>query len=184
MVTRPIVAVDTETTGLHWSREAWEIGMVKRWPSGDTTDHRWLLEVDLRRADPQALELGGFYERHPRGIVLSTGVRPPFGVDGGQRAAEQIARWTHGATIIGAQPWFDAHVLANLLHRHEIQPAWHHRMVDVESLTAGHLGLPPVSLVDSAQSLGVEFPVAEQHTALGDARVCMAIWDRIVGGAS
>lgn len=181
---RPIVALDTETTGLHWGREAWEIGVVKRWPDGNVIETRWYLDVDLRRADPNALALGGFYDRHPRGILLSTGRKPSFATDGAERAAESIARWTHGATIIGAQPWFDTHVLSCLLHKHGIQPAWHYRQVCVEALTAGHLGTPPVSLIDSAAALGIDFPAEEQHTALGDARMAMAIWDRLVGGAS
>ena len=76
--TRPVCSVDTETTGLHWSREAWEIGIVKRWPDGKVQEASWFLDVDLRRADPKSLEIGGFYERHPRGIYLATGRKPDY----------------------------------------------------------------------------------------------------------
>lgn len=178
---RPIVALDTETTGLHWSREAWEIAIVKRWPDGNTIECSWMLDVDLRRADPKALEVGGFYQRHPRGILLSTGRNAGFSPGAPERVAEQIARWTHGSTIVGANPSFDTHILSRLLFKNGIQPAWHYRMIDVEALTAGYLGNPPASLVDSATALGINFPEDQQHTALGDAQIAMAIYDKILG---
>lgn len=62
----------------------------------------------------------------------------------------------------------DALILERLLHQQGIVPAWHYRLVDVEALVAGHLGQPPVSLVESAKALGIHFPEAEQHTATGE----------------
>ena len=53
---RPILALDTETDGLGWSRQAWELAFVKRWPDGNTVERSWFLDIDLRRADPKALE--------------------------------------------------------------------------------------------------------------------------------
>lgn len=182
---RPVVALDTETTGLHWGREAWEIAVVKRWPDGNVKDSCWMLDVDLRRADPKALALSGFYERHPRGIMLSSGRRSqPTAVSSAAVVAERVAHWTHGATVVGANPAFDTFVLERLLHQQGIAPAWHYRLVDVEALAAGHLGRPPASLVDTATALGIPFPENQQHTALGDARMALAIYDLVLGGAS
>ena len=183
-MSRPIVALDTETTGLHWGREAWEIAVVKRWPDGNVKAARWLLDVDLRRADPKALALSGFYERHPRGILLSTGrIDSKIVVNSAPAVAAQAARWTHGATIVGANPAFDTFILERLLHQQGVVPAWHYRLVDVEALAAGNLGRPPMSLVDSAKALGIHFPEDEQHTAAGDARAALAIYDLIVGAS-
>lgn len=154
---RPLAAVDCETDGLHWSRQAWEIAIVRRHADGNELTKVMLLDIDLRRADPKALEIGGFYERHPRGIYLSTGRKPAYREE--LTSPEQAAQWVHrltfGATLVGAQPHFDAHILARLLHAQGLQPSWHHRMV----------------------------PEADQHTAAGDARMALAIYDKIVGAA-
>ena len=56
---RAICAVDTETTGLHWKREAWEIALVRRDETG-TSEVLIYLDVDLKHADGKALEIGGF----------------------------------------------------------------------------------------------------------------------------
>lgn len=177
---RAILALDTETDGLGWSRQAWELAFVKRWPDGNTVERSWFLDIDLRRADPKALEIGGFYERHPQGIFLSTGRKSNEKAVDGAEVAALIAHWTHGATLLGAQPWFDAHILSGILHRHGIPVAWHYRMYDVGSLTAGHHHQRIGGLAACAESLGIPFPADEQHTALGDARMCMRIWDAII----
>jgi DNA polymerase III epsilon subunit-like protein len=51
-------------------------------------------------------------------------------------------------------------------------------------LTAGHLGREVGGLAACAEALGIEFPEQEQHTALGDARVALAIYDKILRGES
>jgi hypothetical protein len=68
-MTRPICALDCETDGLGWSRAAWEVGLIRRTPDGHEVPKTMFLDIDLKRADPKALEIGGFYDRHPRGIV-------------------------------------------------------------------------------------------------------------------
>lgn len=183
-MTRAVCAVDTETLSLRWDRLAWEIAMVRRWPDGNVVECQFFLDVDLRRADPNALEVGGFWLRHPRGVLLSTGRKTADVATGLEVAAERIVRLTHDATIVGAQPWFDTHVLQRLLHGQGLSPSWHYRLVDVEALTAGHLGREVGGLANCAAALDVPFPEAEQHTALGDARCALRIHDRVMGGAS
>jgi hypothetical protein len=184
MSIRPICAIDTETTSLGWDREAWEVAIIRREPDGVQQEWRWYADVqDLSKADPQSLEIGGFYRRHPLGRYLSGSdtFMEHFAVD--PLAPERIVRLTHGATIVGAVPSFDTHVLETFLRSNRHQPTWHHRLRCVETLTAGHLGREVGGLAKCAEALGIEFPQSEQHTALGDARMALAIYDKILGGA-
>lgn len=185
-MTRPICAIDCETTSLGPDREAWEWAIIRRDDDG-TQDYRWFQDVDLAKADPKSLEIGGFYRRHPNGRFLS-------GTDDAHYSDQEMAatalppdwivRITHGATIIGAVPSFDTHVLERQLRRDGYQPTWHHRLRCVETLTAGHLGREVGGLKACAEALGIDFPEDQQHTALGDARVALAIYDAILGGVS
>lgn len=179
--------VDTETTGVHPDRQVWEVAMIRDEPHfGETS---FFVEVDLSNADPFGLNVGRFYERHPYGRYLAgLGSNPesrainepgPRVVSEG-RAAEIVARWTHGAHLVGAVPDFDARTLDPLLRKHRLIPAWHHRLICVESLTCGHLGRYVGGLAKCSAALGVEFRAEEEHTALGDARVAKAIWDKVV----
>ena len=72
--------IDTETTGLDPElHQIWEVGLIMRGaafpamlesiPEEGTHDYwyRWFLPVDLSRADPKALEVSGFHDRHPTG---------------------------------------------------------------------------------------------------------------------
>lgn len=183
-MSRPVVAIDTETTGLHWSRQAWELAMVKRWPDGNVIEKTFFLDVDLRRADSKALEIGGFYDRHPRGIYLSTGRNPEYHklLTSMDEAAYWIHRLTFGATIVGAQPWFDTHILERILHSQGLQASWHYRLRDVESMTAGFTGEDAGGLAKCAAALDISFPEVEQHTAMGDARVALAIYMKCLEG--
>lgn len=116
-----------------------------------------------------------------------------------------------GAVLVGSGPWFDAERLALFLRRHGgLEPRWHHRLVDVKAEAAGWLkGLlragwygagaldahRHAEVVDAARlpydpeklwrACGVEPSApAERHTALGDARSAMRLYDAITGGAS
>lgn len=181
MSARPVCAVDTETTGLGWDREAWEIALIRREPNGATDEIRLFLDVDVHRADRIALEIGGYHRRHPRARFEATG--DPRHLDGlvsPARAARLVRELTDGATIVGAVPSFDTHVLEMLLARIDLEPSWHHRLRCVESMSAGRLGRDVGGLVDCAAALEVDYPLREQHTALGDARVALAVYDRIL----
>ena len=183
-MTRALCAIDTETDGLHWSRQAWEISLIRRHPDGNETPKTLLLDIDLRKADPKALEIGGFYERHPRGIYLRTGQKPDYHKEltSPDLAAYWVHRLTFGAIIVGAQPHFDTHILERLLHVQGLQPSWHYRQRDVESMAAGYLGEDVGGLAKCAAALGIPFPEADQHTAMGDARAALAVYDKCLEG--
>lgn len=196
----PICFVDTETDGVHPGRQPWEIALIRRDQYGEH-EVSFFVEIDLSTADTFGLKIGGFYERHPlgrqiagSGHLLNWGRSQPR--EGGseyvtrQRAAQIVARATHGAHWVGAVPNFDTEVLAELLREQELVPSWHYHLVDVEALAVGYaagqgaeIDLPWKS-DELSTSIGV-FPPSEadRHTALGDARWARRIYDVVVNRA-
>ena len=66
-----------------------------------------------------------------------------------------------------------------MLHR------WHYHLVDVEALAAGKLGIaPPWKSDELSAALGVTITEDDRHTALGDAKWAMRIYDAVMGGAA
>jgi DNA polymerase III epsilon subunit-like protein len=171
--------VDTETTGLHPNRRPWEVAIIRRDLSGVAPEASIVIQVsdvDLSDADPQALSIGRFYERHgvvTRGSQLLTE----------SQAARVVEQWTRGAYLVGAVPSFDAGTLDPMLRRHRLVPAWLHRLRCVETLASGHLGREVGGLKDAAKALDLSVDQAVLHTAMGDARLAAAIWDAVMGGA-
>lgn len=200
----PLCFVDTETTGVHPGRQPWEIALIRRDDTNPALEMSFFVEVDLSVADPFGLKVGRFHERHPMGRYLAGhGVEEPEIYDegdeyfSGREAALQVARYTHGAHLVGAVPNFDAEVFDELLRLNNLIPAWHYHLIDVEALAVGwltaaarfergprvELGLPWKS-DDLSLAVGVEpTPDEERHTALGDARWAMRLYDAITGGA-
>ncbi|MEV6555898.1 3'-5' exoribonuclease [Nocardia sp. NPDC051756] len=189
-MTVPLVFLDTETDGVHPDRKAWEVAMVRRDEHGQR-ETQFFVDIDLTTADPFGLKIGRFYDRHPLGrqVSAASGNDSAAGeaweeadwrarVLPKNQAAMRIARWTHGAQIVGAVPNFDTETLAAMLRRHGLCPSWHHRLRCVESLSAGHFGREVGGLSDCAAAFEIEHPAA--HTAMGDALTAMAIWDRVM----
>lgn len=195
-MTTPLVFLDTETDGVHPRRKIWEIGMIRVDDTG-TQEISFFVDIDLSTADPFGLKVGRFYDRHPDGRILSGLDKPepvtyttwtptstrPEAVDHDE-AAHRVARFTHGAHIVGAVPSFDTEPLAAILRGAGLTPAWDHRLVCVESLTAGHLGRLVGGLASCATALDIEFDPAAEHTALGDANTAKRIYDRIMAAAA
>lgn len=207
----PIVFLDTETTGVHPGRKVWEVAMIRRDERGQQ-ETSFMVQVDLAAADPFGLNVGRFYDRHPFGRLLAGGYYGANEVVNGEsypspaQAAEIVAVWTHGAHIVGAVPNFDTEVLGLLLCEHGLIPAWHYHLIDVENLAVGYLSssiqlgaamndrtveeerlavAPPWDSEELSRLCGVE-PANEEerHTALGDARWAMRLYDAVTGGAS
>lgn len=184
-----LVFIDTETTSLRPDRRAWEIGLIERTPDGDA-EHRWFVDadqLDLGNADPFALKIGGFYERHPEynGTVSAVLADEDY-------VLHRVERLTRGAHMVGAVPNFDAEVLGTRMRAHGIAPSWHYHLIDVEALAVGFLSagddlaenplLLPWSSDELTSRLGLSpVPAEERHTALGDARWARAIYDRVTG---
>lgn len=181
---RPVVFVDTETTGRHRARRPWEIAIIRRDHTGErqTTVFVDVADLDLANAEPEALDISGFHHRHPqRGAIL--------GVDEqlceAATAAAIVAQWTSKARVYGVVPSFDTECLSALLHRHGLTPTWHFQPWDISVFANGFLagrGLPAqYSSETTSRACGVEPPAdLERHTAMGDARWVARWYDAIV----
>lgn len=209
-----LVFIDTETTSLRPDRRAWEIGIIERVPvtvrhpdgpdtsSTQDRERHWLIaaeDLDLGNADPMALKIGRFYERHPQASAQwTTGLR---GIRREARALAEVEEVTRGAHLVGAVVSFDADVLGQRMRAHGICPSWHYHLIDIEALAVGYLshsaarGSDGRELAGSitalpwksealSRALGVDPDDFERHSALGDARWACAIYDAVMGRPS
>lgn len=192
--------LDTETTGLDPAQHAiWEIAIIRR-----DLDKRfesralWHLNPETRYADPKALEIGRYHERH----VLHE-LRPDWeaayyseytysGGPGEEREVSQVvdslATMLTGCHLVGAVPSFDDAFLKALFRQFGVRSTWHYHLIDVEALAVGYLcardGNPPALPWNSdelSRAVGVEPDEKARHTALGDARWARAIFDAVTG---
>lgn len=183
---RPLVFLDTETTGLHRRRRPWEIAIIRR---NHDVHERLLLcvdvaDLDLANADPAGLKISGFHRRHPQ---VRLGPRHYPRVFGASAAAAAVQQWTAGATIIGVVPRFDTECLADMLARHDLEPAWQPHPVDVIALARAAVetngGQPDPDFITLSRQCGVKPPTPTQrHTALADARWAMRWYDKLTDG--
>lgn len=190
MKPKPIVFLDTETTGLHIDRRPWEIALVRR-EDGSTravTIFIDLRDIPLDQADPTALQIGRFYERHPEfGAALPAGavlLRE-------SEAMALVAAITDGAEIYGLKPLFDTECLEAAMSRHGHTPSWWRTPVDIAVLARGfvigqgisdnpHRGTDRLSA-----QCGVEAPTDdERHTALGDTLWLVRWFDHMTSAAA
>lgn len=200
----PLCFIDTETDGLHPERKAWEIAMIRREEDGSERRIEFFVEADLSTADPFGLKVGGFYDRHPLGRRISNGgytvckgqydqindgSQPGPEVLSEADAALKVARFTHGAHLVGAVPNFDADIFARLLRENGLTPTWHHHLIDIEAMAVGYLlgiGKPVIVPWKSdalSAACGVTPPdKSERHTAMGDAEWVIDWFDAISGG--
>lgn len=195
-----IAALDTETTGIFPDRRAYEVGLIipelagtKQFPDraneGGVGRFRWFVDVadlDLGNADPFALQIGRFYERHPQMNPEATGL-----VVREMEMLRTVERLTRGAHLLGALPSFDAEVLGTRMRVNGIAPSWHYHVIDIEPLAIGYLhGIGkgagwdlPWQSDDLSRAVGIEPPPEEErHTALGDADWSLRLYDAITGG--
>lgn len=179
--------VDTETTGLHAGRRAWEVAIIRRThqPDGTHTEKTtWVMveDIDLSHADPQALAIGGFHDRHP----IHGDRRPvPAGADAPEllyesRAARTIERATRGAVLVGLNVTFDVTTLTQMLRAHRLTPTWWYSPIDVKSMILARPDARPGMSSDQlADLLGVTSTKTQRHTARGDARFTRDLYDAV-----
>lgn len=176
-----IVFIDTETTSLRPDRRVWDIGLIIREPGNPDRERSSFIDsvdLDLGNADPFALKIGKFYERHPYGVGA---VRMNDNLLREFDALRVVEQQTRDAILVGAVPNFDAEVLGARMRAHGILPSWHYHLVDVETLAAGARKLAPPWSFDAVLDLyGLKYDEADRHTALGDARMARDLYDAIM----
>lgn len=194
-----MVFLDTETTSLdRRHRRIWDIAAVRRELDGSEIVYgAYVGDVDLTHAEPKALDVGRFHERHPQHGGSDARPVPPAGIPVYRRLgwepgcaqpllpeptiAADLARLTAGAQLVGVNPSFDEETLAAMLDRHGQEPAWHYHLIDVPCLAAGWLGAPPPqSSRELSLRCGVDPAYWDQHTALGDAMWVKAWYDAVM----
>lgn len=148
-----LIFLDTETTGLDIDKhDVWELAYAIN--DGPIETH--ILPHTLKSADPKALELNGYFERHPFGARAANAM-----VD------LRLREVFEGKTVVGANVGFD---MARLARRWGTEP-WHYRPVDIESMAMLAFGLDRPKgqkwIADTLREQGFEIPEPD-HTAAGD----------------
>lgn len=202
MTARNRAWMDTETTGLHRQRRAWEIAAIVRPGDGTRADDIEfsvfvdIADLDLTNAEPDALAFGRFWQRHPQahlvplvgsllGVERDLPATPPTGaVRREWEALATLAELTKGSTIHGSNPSFDVETLSPRMVVSRLEPGWHYHPEDVPSvargwlLGRGHRDVPRKS--DQVSALcGVDPAKYDRHTALGDCRWLRDLSDAI-----
>lgn len=144
------VYLDTETTGLDPDRhEVWEIAYA----IDDGPVLSAFVPHSLATADREALELNGYWRRHVGRVDDRADLHARLALD--------------GATLVGANPAFDA---AFLRARWGVTP-WKYRLLDVEAYAMGALGFDEprglAAIREALVELGRDIPEPD-HTAGGD----------------
>ena len=187
-----LVFMDTETTGLDLDDDIWEFAAIRREEDGTEAFHHLFVEHDLRKAEylPES-----FRADHKARFPRSNTDGPLYSRAEAAYAISRILSGDPKPHIVGAVPNFDAERLALLLREHGHEPGWHYHLIDVENLAVGYIvgrwgtkdeaEARAVSLPwDSnnlSRAVGVEPPgEGERHTAMGDARWALALYDAVM----
>ena len=189
-----IVFCDTETTGLALDDDIWEFAAIRREPDGTEAEHHFFIEHDTGKCNqlPESFHTDHVARYNPD-IAYSR-----------RDAAKVIAGIFYDRPhVVGAVPNFDTERIALLLRRFGLEPGWHYHLIDVENLAVGYLravarwaplpagvakklrdaGTPPWDSDTLSLACDVAPPgEGVRHTAMGDVRWAMALYDRIMAG--
>jgi hypothetical protein len=189
-MTAPIVFLDTETFGLDVADPVWEVAAVRRDPDGTETEYHAFVMHDPAAA--QALP-ESFRTDHDTRYRFDVAVPPWVLVDDLLELFAPPADYRQRAHVAGMVPSFDTERIGLLFRRYAREEGpWHHHLIDVETLAVGRLQgqdasgwMPPVhppwDSENVSRSVGVDPARFERHTAMGDVRWAMAIYDAVMG---
>lgn len=158
-MSRQLIVVDFETTGLHEEAVIVEAAAV----NVDTGEELYFVPEFLGTTpwsdiQPVALRINGYFERELWVHELSG--------NQSREAFTSLRGMLRGNTFAGSNPAFDSKLLAKLG-----VPTWHHRLADLAAYAAGKLNLDPTDLpgLDTVgEMLGID--ISGRHGALEDAR--------------
>lgn len=173
---RRFVAVDVETGGLDPRKHPLiEVGLIVETYAGEAMPLAFSLPFDVEECEPRALEVNGWGKREFAPQIPE------------EEAALLLQDHLHDVHLVGKNPQFDAAFLEQFLGK----TPWHHRMIDVGTLTWGwhnrechayeepHLDQPP-NVEKTEALMQVYVPEDQRHTALGDARWAYEVFRKVV----
>jgi hypothetical protein len=179
----------------------WELAVITRdldKPEDEDYEYLWQIRPDLAAANPVSLRVGGYYERCEvqRCAVGSVRRFPCMEEECGEKyllsstaeLAHHVASLLDGATLVAANPAFDAGHLAALLHgAGECLTADYHYL-DLGSMVRGWaaaqgLALPyPLKVADAARMVKIDPFQYDAHMAPGDVRMLRDVFDAVMAG--
>lgn len=196
-----LAVVDTETNALGDLAVPYEIAIVKRnLEEPSVPDGEYLFQVQYTTGglpagtDPESLNVGGWRDRvwgmggeQYRAHLDETDPQVYVATGPEWTIARSVLRVLDGVTLATVGP-FDLPVLRRMFLRHGLirpdQDVWHYGTHDLKSqaygyaLARGYRPALPMHSEELSNLLGVPpTPPAERHTALGDARWALRMWD-------
>lgn len=192
------VFLDLETGGLRHGDRFWEVGMVVDLPGRDTELHHYYVsDFNTAHADPKALQMNGFYDRHPmhrtsgpgqpmdwttamsmddHGLTNADPDAAPPHVHTGLLPEDALVRhlsfYLRGARLCIVNPTYDQPKVADALHAAGLALTSYYTPVSIGDYAAGVLGIDPCAGSSSliAQGLGLDRQsFGTEHSALVDA---------------
>lgn len=179
----PLVFMDTETTGLAIDDDIWEFAAIRRDPDGTEVEYHAFVDHDFGRCSHLPISFrDDHYDRYLQHRSISV---PEF-----VTLVQDIFR-NGKPHVVGAVPNFDTERIAHLCRALKRGiPKWHYHLIDVENLAVGYLAAtlgtfaPPWDSNGLSAAVGVDPDQFERHTAMGDVRWAMAIYDVVTGRTS
>jgi DNA polymerase III subunit epsilon len=161
-MTRKLIVVDVETTGLHETAAILEVAAVNV-ETGDAVHFvPFVSKAALGDAEPIAMQINRYFERGVWKAMLD--------FDKTKEAYADIALALEGHAFAGSNPAFDSQLLRAAIRPIYGGPLWHYRLADLAAYAAGVLRIPPTELPGLeavCTALGVKNK--EPHSAMGDA---------------
>lgn len=193
----PLIFLDCETTGLDPDDPIWELAAIRRDPDGTCTELNVFVDHDVRSAEKLP---DSFRRDHDRRYDPAAAVSPARLVGLVLDLFAAPVDYRERAHVVGAVPSFDTERVGRLIRQGGHDLPWHHHLIDVETLAVGYIvasareypgsrasdfvaaGMPPFDSDALSDVMGVDPGRFARHTAMGDVRWAMAIYDTVMGG--
>lgn len=180
----PLLFLDTETLGLDVNAPIWEIAAIRlaQAPGVDQW-HSTEFSGFVDHVDPL-----NYLATLPKSFQDDYRTRyDPENCWGANAALARIADMAEGAIVVGSNPQFDMQRIEKLAGTVEFDDAiaWHYHAIDMPTMIHGYLcgkGIYPAPPWGSdllSQMVGVDPKDFDRHTAMGDARWCLAMWNAV-----